>query len=490
MMTISRARFHPSERYLFFGLAVLALLFSSSSSTVISVAIPSMVRDLNTSLAWIGWTLTGYSLVSTVMMPLSGKLAERFGRARVFLVSVGLFTLGSLLCGLAPNVYLLILSRVLQALGGGGLIPAGVGIVAEEFPENRERMLGLFTSVFPLATILGPNLAGLILEHGTWRNVFWINVPVGLLIGLALIPRALRTEKRASRKIDFGGAFLYAGALSAFLATLTLLGQDPGLWRTPAFWALLAVALALFAGFFFRERRAAEPILEPSLLARRPFAEINLYNLLVGAAGIAFFSFIPYFAVVRYGLGTLESAAVLTPRSIAMIAATILSSIYLRRTGYRVPMMAGNALTAATLLLLAFLGDRLEIGGLQLGPFWIMSAVLLLSGVGIGLFTPASNNVGLDLLPGRAAILSGLRLMFRSTGGTMGTALIVLGLEFSPDKAAGLRSIFVLIAAFMVLAIPLTLILPESRRNQRVVQPDLPAPRGELTPERTEAASR
>ena len=100
---------------------------------------------------------------------------------------------------------------------------------------------------------------------------------------------------------------------------------------------------------------------------------------------------------------------------------------------------------------------RLEIGGLRLGPFWIMSAVLLLSGVGIGLFTPASNNVALDLLPGRTAILSGLRLMFRSTGGTMGTALIVLGLELSSDKAGGLRFMFVLIAAFMLLAIPLTL---------------------------------
>src|SRR5438874_8423046 len=119
-MTQSRARFRPSQRYLFFGLAVLALLFSSSSTTVISVAIPSMVRDLNTSLAWIGWTLTGYSLVSTVMMPLSGKLAERFGRLRVFLISVGVFTLGSLLCGLAPNVYLVLLSRVLRGLGGGG----------------------------------------------------------------------------------------------------------------------------------------------------------------------------------------------------------------------------------------------------------------------------------------------------------------------------------------------------------------------------------
>src|SRR5262249_3477832 len=161
--------------------------------------------------------------------------------------------------------------------------------------------------------------AGLILEHGTWRDVFFINVPVGLLVGLALIPQARRAGKRASRRIDFRGALLYPRAPSPFLAPLTLPGHDPRLWRTPPLRALVAAALVPPGGFILRERRAAEPILEPSLLARHPFAEINLYNFLVGAAGIAFFSFIPYFAVVRYGMGTLESAAVLTPRSIAMI---------------------------------------------------------------------------------------------------------------------------------------------------------------------------
>src|SRR5581483_5593956 len=188
------------------------------------------------------------------------------------------------------------------------------------------------------------------------------------------------------------------------------------------------------------------PVLELALLARHPFAAINAYNFLLGAAGIAFFSFIPYFAVVRFGMGTLESAAVLTPRSLAMVATTVVASMSLRRIGYRLPMMLGNLLTAATLLLLAFSGDRLDLGGIHLGPFWLMSGALVLSGFGIGFFTPASNNVALALLPGRAATLSGLRGMFRATGGTMGTALIVLGLELSADKAAGLRLIFILIA--------------------------------------------
>src|SRR5206468_187105 len=149
-----------------------------------------------------GWTLTGYSLVTTVMMPLAGKLSENFGRMRVFLVSIGLFTFGSLLCAVAPNVYFLIVFRAVQAIGGGGVLPAAVGIVAAEFPDRRDQMIGLFTSVFPISAIIGPNLAGLVLERAGWRETFLINVPIGLVILAVLLPRARRGEPTARRAID------------------------------------------------------------------------------------------------------------------------------------------------------------------------------------------------------------------------------------------------------------------------------------------------
>src|SRR6195256_5097627 len=142
--------------FLFFGLAALSLLMFSIDSTVVAVALPNMMADLQTSLVWLGWTLTAYMLTQTAVMPLAGKLSETFGRMRVFLVCVFLFTLGSLLCGLAPNIYVLIGCRVLQALGGGGFLPSAAGIVAREFPNNRDRMIGLFSSIFPLGGIIGP----------------------------------------------------------------------------------------------------------------------------------------------------------------------------------------------------------------------------------------------------------------------------------------------------------------------------------------------
>src|SRR5260370_32792621 len=137
----------------------------SIDSTVVAVALPSMKEDLQTSLVWLGWTLTGYMLTFTAVMPLAGKLSESFGRMRLFLLCVFLFTLGSLLCGIAPNIYVLIACRVIQALGGGGFLPSAAGIVARQFPTNRDRMIGLFSSIFPPGRIIGPHLGGFIVAR-------------------------------------------------------------------------------------------------------------------------------------------------------------------------------------------------------------------------------------------------------------------------------------------------------------------------------------
>ena len=129
------------SRYLFFALAALSVMMFSIDATIVAVALPTMMRDLGTTLALIGWTLTAYQLAQTVMFPLAGKLADNFGRTRVFLGCVVVFTLGSLLCGVAPNIYLLIVFRVVQALGGGGIMPSAIGIIAEEFPEDRKSVV-------------------------------------------------------------------------------------------------------------------------------------------------------------------------------------------------------------------------------------------------------------------------------------------------------------------------------------------------------------
>jgi EmrB/QacA subfamily drug resistance transporter len=462
--------------YLFFALAAVSLLMFSIDSTVVSVALPSMKDDLQTSLVWLGWTLTGYMLTQTAVMPLAGKLSESFGRMRLFLLCVFLFTIGSLLCGLAPNIYILIACRVLQALGGGGFLPIAAGIVAREFPTNRNRMIGMFSSIFPLGGIIGPNLGGFIVEHWSWREVFLINVPTGIVVLVILWRQAGPPEDATERRpVDVRGALLFAAAITSLLAGLSLLGNDPGFLRSPAFWALILGSAALMILFGRQELRTPEPVLDLRLVFRHPFLAANAYNFIFGASVFGFFTFIPYYAVTQYGMSPAESGAILTPRSIAMTATSTLVSIYLLRLGYRWPMLAGMACIVGTMLLLSQGWSDLSIGGLLIGTFPLVATEVALGGIGMGLAAPSSSNALLDLLPERAAVITGIRGVFRSTGGVIGTAFIVLALELSPDKAAGMRTIYAVLAVLLLTTVPLTFMIPDTARARRLARV-LPAP--------------
>ncbi len=459
---------NPSVRYIFFGLAALGLLMSSIDSTIVAVAIPALTSSLDTSLNWVGWTMTGYQLTQVVVMPLIGRLSDELGRKRVFMFCIGSFTIGSLLCALAPNIGFLILFRVIQALGGGGLMPSAVGIVSDQFKERRMQAIGLFSSIFPIGGIIGPNLGGWIIQNWSWREIFTINLPIGLVvfIGAQFVLRAKRqTVER--QPIDFLGLALYAGAMLALMYAMTAAGTDPTALRSPLIWLLVIGSLLLFVLFIRQERRTDHPIVEIQLLARMPFLPANIYNFVYGIAVLGLLSFVPYFAVVQYHMSTVQSGAVLTPRSLALTAVAAVSSLFILRAGYRKPMVAGTLIVGLSLALLGQGWNRAYLGPLELDGFWLMAVEVAIAGVGMGLATPAANNASIDMLPGRAAAITGLRGMFRITGGIMGVSTTVLVLSFFPDQAAGMRTLFFVVALVLQLTIPLILLIPDSARERR-----------------------
>ena len=468
-MSSSRT-FALERRWVFFGLAALGILMSAIDGTIVAVALPTFMRDLDASLTWAGWTLTAYALTQTIMLPVAGKLGEQFGQLRVFLACIVLFTVGSLMSWLAPNIYVLIVCRVVQAMGGGGLYPVAVGIVAQQFPRTRSRMVGLFASIFPIGAILGPNIGGVVIEQFGWRQVFLINVALGLLM-ILLLARATRDEaparRAARRSIDVLGAALFALMVVSFLSALTLLGNDPSLIVSPLLWLLFAASGVLLVQFVRQERRAPDPVVDLSLVTRPPFLVVNVFSILTGACFMGFFSFIPYYATVQHGFGPLESGAILTPRSLVMIAVSTGTSFLLHRLGYRLPMLAGIACVAGALLLLGQGVGGLALGPIQTGPLVPLLLMMGLSGLGMGMLIPASNNAGLDLLPSRAAVVSGIRGLFNSTGGVIGTAIIILWLELSPDKAAGMSTIFTVLGLVMIATAPLALLIPDVASDRR-----------------------
>ncbi len=457
----------PVLRHVVFLLAALAVLMGSIDGTIMVVALPQLTESLHTSLSWVGWTLTGYQLVQMVMYPLAGKLADALGRRRVFLFCVITFTVSSLLCGLAPNVGFLIAFRALQAVGGGGLVPSVIGIIAEEYRGHRAQAIGLISSVMPIGSIVGPNLGGFLLQNWSWRGMFFVNIPIGVavVVGLVwLLPGARREPARPPLNIDVLGLVQFTGVIVGLMVGLTVIADDATQARNPLIWGLFVVSLALGVTFLRHVRRSPNPIMEYRLVARPPFVLANLYNFLFGAVTMGFYSFIPYYAVVKFGLTPFESAAVLTPRAVVVTATSLVASLYVRRLGYRVPMLLGMACVGSTFMLMAQGWSTLQIGAWLIQGFWLLAMLIAIGGFGMGLANPASNNVAIDLAPDKAASITGIRGMFRLAGGTISISCVVLALSMFEDQANGLDLIFLVFSGVLLLTVPLVLLIPEPGR--------------------------
>jgi len=455
------------QAYFIFAIVALAILMASIDMTIVAVSLPTLLTDLKTNLAWVGWTITGYQFSQSLIMPIAGRLSDEWGRKRLFMGAVILFTISSMAAGLAPNIYLLIIFRVVQGIGGGIFLPSATGIVSDAFGKRRAPAIGLFGSIFPIGGILGPNIGGFIIDHFSWRWIFFVNVPIGivlLLLGLAILPGS--SSRPSNRRIDTIGAALFTGAILAVLYAMTTWANHPNSISVLT-WVFFAVGGILLAIFIRHENRAEQPMIEVKLLRWRPFLAANIYNFIFGAVVFGFFSFIPYYATVAYGMTAGESGLVLTPRSLAMVVVSAITSLFIIRFRYRIPMITGLLIISLSLFLLSRGYHDIAILGLGFNNLALLAMLVMLSGVGMGIANPAANNAALDLIPEKVAAVAGLRGMFRSVGGVVGTAGLILALSHFPDKAFGLQRIFFYLAILLLLLIPVVFLIPDMAHERR-----------------------
>jgi EmrB/QacA subfamily drug resistance transporter len=420
-----------------------------------------MMTSFNTSLILAGWVLSVNQLIGTAAMPVAGKASDIFGRKSIFIVSLSLFTVGSLLCALAPNIGTLILFRAIQALGMGGLMPSASGIVADYFPNSRQQMLGLFTSIFPVGQIIGPNLGGWLVEVFGWRSIFWINVPLGIIVIVAAV-WLLKKGAGQEAKLDLVGTGLFSGSLFALMVGLSEIGNQETSTPMLLIMALFAASIGLMVIFVFRERKVKDPIIDMAILTKKPFLAANIYNFVYGACVLGIMSLVPLYGVSVYSLSTLQSGLILTPRSIGMILMSTVTSISLPRWGYRWPMVFGTIVTIVTFIMLGIEFNGVNIAGLGVSNIVLLSAFLLLLGLGMGTAAPAANNACIELMPDRVATIIGIRGMFRQCGGAIGIALSTLVLHNVGTIADGFRFVFLGASFFMALTIPFIFIMPKS----------------------------
>jgi len=456
----------PRDIVVFFVVS-MALLMSSIDSTIVAVGLPTMMAGLKANLVWIGWVITGYSLTQTIILPMAGKLSDEFGRKRLFLTCVVLFTTSSFLCAIAPNVYLLILFRVFQAIGGGAFMPSAAGIVSDVFgPKRRGTAIGLFTSVFPIGGIVGPNVGGWVIDHFGWRAIFSVNLPIGvtlLILGIFLLPTG--GQARGSRGIDLLGAASFGLGIVGLMYGMTVWGNQINFGPQVALWGVLGLAALVL--FVRHEGRSADPMIELRLLKERAFLAANVYNFLYGGLVFGFFSFVPLYATLAYQMSATEAGFILTPRAIAMISMSILSSFLLIRIGYRLPMIVGIVLISIGLFLFSQGWHNPIVFGGPMSNLLLLSILIAITGFGVGIGGPAANNAAIELMPEAVARITGLRGMFRNTGGVLSTAAIILILAHYHDQARGLQEIFRGLSFLVLLVIPPIFLIPDNARLRR-----------------------
>ncbi len=322
-----------------FPIIAMSLLMITVDSTIVATALHALQVDLQTSVSWAGWTLTIYSFGFVVMLPLSAKLSIQFGHRRIFLSSIAMFTIASLLCGFSTNIYMLVAMRALQAIGGAGITPSATGLIVNHFHQSRDRFLGLFGSMFATGSMIGPIFGGLFVTYSTWHWIFFINIPIGIavfLLAMRFIPQSQPNSGR--EKLDFAGMLYLAGGIITAMYAVTYLGERTSDINISFFTALILTAIVFFSLFFRHIKRVKFPFIKPRFIYGKGFGAVNLVNFIQTGMVIGGVSLIPLYAVSRYGISQLHSGTLLVGEGIASVVMSVIMSIYLRRTGYRLPI--------------------------------------------------------------------------------------------------------------------------------------------------------
>lgn len=458
-----------------FAAIVLAMLPAVLDQTILATALPTIASDLG-RLTDVSWVVTAYVVAAAAATPLWGKLGDRHGRKRLLELALALFLAASALCGAAQDITLLVVARMVQGAAAGGLMTLAMAAVGDLVsPRERGRYQGYIAATFAVATVAGPLVGGLLVDHASWRWVFYVNLPLGLL---ALAGLRLRLPAPAAgatdRALDLAGAALLAAATCGLMLTC-IWGGERYAWGSPAILGLIAATLLLGVALAVRERRAADPIVPLDLLRTRTVAVASVALFLTTAALFAINVFVPLYLQATTGASPTQAGLLLVPMMLGITLSTNLAGRAIARTGrYKRFPVAGLALMTAALVLLAAVarepsrtttGIGLAIFGLGFGM------------VGQVLIVAVQNAVELRRLGVAMATTS----FFRALGGAVGAAVLgavfaasargssapagrgvgALGPAARADVVDGVQTVFVVAAPVAALGLAVVLLLRE-----------------------------
>ncbi|MEV0480200.1 MFS transporter [Streptomyces sp. NPDC050508] len=404
---------------------VLGSSMAMVDSTVVNVALPRIGRDLDADLAALQWTANAYMLTLAGLILLGGSLGDRYGRRKVFVIGVVWFAAASLLCGLAPNVAVLVAARALQGIGGALLTPGSLALIQASFhPDDRARAVGLWSGFGGIGAAIGPFLGGWLVDGPGWRWVFLINVPMALVcapIAVRHVPES--ADGRKHGRFDVLGAAL--GAIALALVTYALIEAGDGSLPVVILTAVAGVAAGV--AFVYVEKRSADPMMPPGIFASRQFTAVNLVTLCVYAAFGGFFFLTALQLQVVAGYSALQAGTALLPTTALMLLFSARSGELAQRIGPRIPLTVGPLLCAVAMLLMLRVGpDASYLAD-------VLPALLVMGAGMVTLVAPLTATVLASVDTARAGLASGINNAAARAAGLIAVAALPLLAGMGPE---------------------------------------------------------
>lgn len=423
-MRTRRRMLHPcverlglrGDRGAVLGSLMLSTGLIAIDATILATAVPSITRDLG-GFSQFPWLFSIYLLAQAVSVPIYSKLSDMIGRKPIILVGIGLFLVGSILCGVAWDMPSLIVFRLVQGLGAGAVAPMSMTIVGDVYSvRERAKVQGYLASVWGIASVVGPTLGGLFSQLLSWRWIFLVNIPLCLLAGIALWRTYHEHVERRQHRIDVVGAITLTIGLSAVILGV-LEGGTGWAWTSPQSLACFAIGIVALVIFWLSSRRAAEPIVDLSLVTRRVIASTTLVSLMVGAIVTGATSYVPTYLEGSLHVSPIVSGFALASLSIGWpIAATISGRIYLR-VGFRTTMLLGASF--------AVVGSAGLAAIAHVPSVWSVAGVAFVIGFGLGwLASPSLVAAQASVAWHERGVVTGMSMLARSAGSAVGVAIL------------------------------------------------------------------
>ena len=429
------------NKYVFWGL-VITTLISALDANIMQTASPTIVRQLG-GMELFAWVFSVYMLASTITVPLYGKLSDMYGRKKLLMISVGLFTFGSILCGMANSMVMLIVFRGIQGLGAGGMVPLSMIIVGDLFTiERRGKIQAVFSSIWAISSVIGPILGSFFVEALTWRWIFFINIPIGIATVLCLIPYKETTEFRKAH-IDYKGFFLF-GISIALLLLSTNVSQP--LWY-------LVIAILGMLVFILVERKEEQPFLPVSLFKNKGILRTNLFMLFYCLSFFGTSNFIPLFLQEGQHMSIYKSGLILLSIAVGWMFGSTPAGKWIIRFGYKSLFIVGSFITTISgLLLYLFVNDV---------SYLVLFLILAVQGVAFGLLFAVGTIASQEFAEAHIKGMStSLQIFLRNIGTSVGVTIMGLIINHAASISVGMKNVFLYALILSLVTVGISFMIP------------------------------